>query len=453
MGIASRVPDKKRIWAALTSVILVLVFILGIRGMLYSEGAYVPEARITKTDDERSQVFVGGSGYELDVKTKEEHKEQQEKRREILRERERSHQQTPAQKRMSETREEPKPEEQQTPNVKNSDNKSGKNGRNAGKVPSGKKSGSGNGGSGGGAGWNGAGRGQNLRPQSGKKVVTPSKKEEKKPKAKDPKEKKPDPKETPPSDKENKRPVIRTSLIDGRIMKGTSVSFWVQVKDYRDQVVPVFSNDEGHFSVYVNGEKLSSTGTSGEKTNFRADVVDGKNEIRIAATDRLGKEATKILTITCDTGEQAKPVGTVYVSAYAPSLGIGTIFADIAVDIMEQENLHDVLVDAFAKAGVSAEMSKSYLAAIKADGIAAGAVISDDLRERADKQRVTLIEREDWPNGWKNSLKEKDFCSHSGWIYMVNGKMPGVGINSFIPADGDEISLIFTLFDGDSDEY
>ena len=43
MEIASRIPDRKRIWFGIASVILMLVFVLGIRGMLISDGAYVPD--------------------------------------------------------------------------------------------------------------------------------------------------------------------------------------------------------------------------------------------------------------------------------------------------------------------------------------------------------------------------------------------------------------------------
>ena len=46
-------------------------------------------------------------------------------------------------------------------------------------------------------------------------------------------------------------------------------------------------------------------------------------------------------------------------------------------------------------------------------------------------------------------LGEFDFTESAGWIYTVNGEIPDVGMNSYIPEPGDEIKLIFTLYYGE----
>lgn len=409
--------DRKRAAFAIAAVILMLCAWFAVSHLLSGGTPYVPEDTVSSLDSKRSQVYVSGKDYKLDTKTQKKHKEQQQKRSRILQE-EDTHQQTDAERRMRSTKEPPK----QALPVKTPDSQPVK-------TP----------------------EAEPAKEQEGRKVKTPP---QNKPKpAKDPEDPEgpegEDEEDDEPPDKENRRPVIKTSLIDGRRMKGSAISFWVTVTDYKNQNVPVFSNGDGHFEVFVNGSKITSSGTNGNKTNFRADVKDGNNKIKIVATDSRKKQSTRILNIKCDTKEEGKPVGTVTVSASAPSLGIGTIFSGVKVDITEQEPLNEVLSAVFKKAGYSAEMTKSYLAGIKKKDIAKNAEISDEVKDRAKEKRVTLIEREDWPKGWQDRLREKDFCSHSGWIYKVNGEMPNVGINAFIPEDGDEIELVFILFDGD----
>ena len=388
--------DRKKILFAALAVLLMLIFVYGGRSSLEKRDAFIPEDTVSTMDNERSQVYVSGKDYKLDIQTQQKHKEQQQKRSRILEEEEASHQQSESQKRVSDTQGEPR------------------------------------------------------RDQQGRPVKVPPKKPEQKPADPgDPGDPGDDQPEDDVPDKENKKPTITMSLKDGQKTKGEAVNFWVTATDYKNQNIPVFSNGDGHFEVYVNGSKITSTGTNGNKTNFRANVKDGKNTIKVVATDKRKKQATRTISIRADVNTGPKVIGSVTVSASAPSLKIGTIFSGIKVDIVEQEPLREVLSDAFKKAGVSAEMSSSYLAALKKSGIAKEAKITDELREKAEEKRVTLIEREDWPSGWQNRLREKDFCSHSGWVYYVNGSMPGVGIGSFVPDDGDEIELVFRLFEGD----
>ena len=403
---------KKKLIFGIMTVVLLLLFLIGIKYALNSRNAYVPEDTVSAMDNERSQVYVSGKDYKLDVQTMEKHKEQQQKRSRILEEEEASHQQSSAKKRLSDTRGTPRRDDQAKTATPRPPQKS-RTGRRAAPPPD----------------------DDDDDPDDPSDPDDPGKDEE----------------DDDVPDKKNMKPTITTSIKDGQRTKGETVNFWVTVTDYKKQNVPVFSNGDGHFEVFVNGEKITSTGANGNKTNFRATVKDGKNKIKIVATDKRKKQGTKTLTIRCDTQAQNKIIGSVTVSASAPSLGIGTIFSGQKVDITEQEPLRDILSAAFKAQGITAEMSSSYLAGLKKSGIAKDAKITDELREKAEKHRVTLIEREDWPSGWQNRLREKEFCSHSGWTYRVNGDMPGVGIGSYVPDDGDDIDLVFSLFEGDMD--
>ena len=46
-------------------------------------------------------------------------------------------------------------------------------------------------------------------------------------------------------------------------------------------------------------------------------------------------------------------------------------------------------------------------------------------------------------------LGEFDFTEAAGWMYIVNGEIPDVGMNSYIPKAGNNIEFIFTLYYGE----
>lgn len=434
-------PERKRLYYAAASVILVLVFVLSIYGMLSSDRPYMPEESISGLDPARSQVFLNGSSYELNEESIKDHEETQSERREILAEQRESHQMTAAQQRLAETRGQDQVTQSSEQTEGQGPGDTGTSGSTEGTRADSKPK-------------------PEKHPEP-KKAPEPTKK---------PAVTQPDPKPATPSnpstpsktdpdddDEENyykKKqkdrdvlPTIKTSLRDGVSTKGETISFWVTATDYKKQNIPVFSNGEGQFTVYLNGEKLTSTGTSGKKTNFRPAVKDGKNTIKITAVDRKGNKRTITRRVNCDTKEEAKPIGTVYVSIIAPMLSLGTIESGIKVKIYEEEPTSDILRDAFKQKGISSTMTDSYLQGISRDGIAAGTEISEEILEEAEERRITIYDREDWPDGWEDRLFEKDFSNRSGWIYRVNGSMPNVGIGSYIPDDGDEIELEFILFE------
>ena len=407
----------RRILFAAASLIMMLLLVFSARQALMAEDPYRPEDTVSTMDNGRSQVYVSGEAYELNENTKKEHKESEEQRSRILEEQRASHQQTAAQKRIADT-------EGSTP-VKDPEGPAAK--------PS-----------------------EPSRPSD--TPEQPARKPAVKPlppaQPSDPADNDPDDEDEENYYKKPKKerdvlPTIKTSLRDGMTTKGETISFWVTATDYKKQNIPVFSNGSGKFTVWLNGAKLTSTGESGNKTNFKPTVKNGKNTVKITAEDRRGNKRTITRRIRCDVETAPEPVGTVTVSISAPSLGIGTIASGIKVSIMEEESAADALKKAFKSAGMSASMTNSYLKGIKKAGIASKARITDELREKAEEHRVTLYEEDKWPKDWKDRLYEKDFASTSGWIYRVNGEMPNVGIGAYTVNDGDEIDLVFVLFDGE----
>lgn len=405
----------RRILFAAASVILMLILLFSVRQALMSEDPYRPEDTVSSMDSGRSQVYVSGEAYHLNENTMKEHKESEERRSKVLEEQQASHQQTAAQKRIADTR-----------------------GSSPSKDPSKPK-----------------GKPEKEKQKKPEEPVKkPAVKPAPPPDPSAPEEDDPDDEDEEdyyrkPKKERDVLPTIKTSLRDGVTTKGETISFWVTATDYKKQNIPVFSNGSGKFTVWLNGAKLTSTGESGNKTMFRPAVKDGKNTVKITAVDRRGNTRTITRRIRCDVKSESEPVGSVRVSISAPSLGIGTIASGIKVSIMEEDSVADALKKAFKSAGISASMTNSYLKGLRKSGIAAKARITDELREKAEENRVTLYEEDKWPKDWKDRLFEKDFASTSGWIYKVNGEMPNVGIGACTVDDGDEIELVFILFDGE----
>ena len=407
----------RRILFAAASLIMMLLLVFSARQALMAEDPYKPEDTASSLDSGRSQVYVSGDGYQLNENTKKEHKESEEQRSRILEEQRASHQQTAAQKRISDTRGSTPVKEPAKPAARPS-----KPSRPAEKP-------------------------QEPVRRPAVKPLPPAK-------PSDPADNDPDDDDEENYYKKPKKerdvlPTIKTSLKDGMTTKGETISFWVTATDYKKQNIPVFSNGSGKFTVWLNGAKLTSTGESGNKTSFKPTVKNGKNTVKITAEDRRGNKRTITRRIRCEVEKELEPVGTVQVSISAPSLGIGTIASGIKVSIMEEESVAEALKKAFKSAGISATMTNSYLKGLRKSGIASKARITDELREKAEENRVTLYDEDKWPKDWKDRLFEKDFANTSGWIYRVNGEMPNVGIGAYTVNDGDEVDLVFILFDGE----
>lgn len=47
-----------------------------------------------------------------------------------------------------------------------------------------------------------------------------------------------------------------------------------------------------------------------------------------------------------------------------------------------------------------------------------------------------------------NNLYERSCGPKSGWVYMVNGKSPGISCSKYVPGDGDKIEWVYTLGEG-----
>ncbi len=139
---------------------------------------------------------------------------------------------------------------------------------------------------------------------------------------------------------------------------------------------------------------------------------------------------------------------SVYCSVDASSVSIGDVIPTEEISF-NGENCAEIFVNLLESNGFEAIYSGStkedfYLSAVS--GIdTSNAFVSEEFADFLTAHGI------DYENAvWEeNVLSEFDFTESSGWIYTVNGEIPDVGMNSYIPNPGDEIKLIFTLCYGE----
>lgn len=110
--------------------------------------------------------------------------------------------------------------------------------------------------------------------------------------------------------------------------------------------------------------------------------------------------------------------------------------AEILVSLIEEEGLVPVY------SGTTDEWF--YLSAI--EGIDTSSIaIPDELKAFLTENGASYTESV-YTEG---VLSEFDLTDTSGWIFMVNGEIPSVGMCDYVPKEGDEIKLCFTLYYGE----
>ena len=404
--------NRKRIFT-IVSLAMVLFLGGGAAIFLHAQDEYVPPEIPEGVDVQRSQVYLSGTGYEIDSNREKTHKKEEKKKEEQKQE-----EQTEKQKKQTKTT--AKSSSAKTVREK----RSSKNQRSSDKAKSKEKT---------------------KSPKAKNRSGGSGNSREKDPEAEDPD--RPNHSsgggggEEESEEERAKKPSISVSVESGQRITGKRVDFTVKVTDYKGRNVPVFSEDDGSFTVACNGEFLTSSGSSGQGTAFRTGLADGDNEINVSAVDREGHKSSRKVRFTGDTSAEAEMIGDVYVSIQAPIINLGVIYSTI-IEIHPGDTARDVLEEAFAQCGISPTFKDGYLAGIGRSGIAEGAWIDDDTRAVMLELRKT---EKDPDKQDKNKLKEHDFYDSSGWIYSVNGVFPEMSLGSYKVEDGDEVSLIFQL--------
>ena len=234
---------------------------------------------------------------------------------------------------------------------------------------------------------------------------------------------------------------VATDLSDGETVESTVRSFFVEAKDPEGNEITAFD-----VTVTVNGEVISSIGFDGGKITYKAPLEKGQNTIVITVRDESGNEKTVSREIISTGGEPQK-IGTVTISTRADTLSLGTVIPKISVDIYEGEQLSHAVDRYLKEAGVDYSSKGSldsgfYLSGISKSGIASGAEVPEKLAAVLEEHSVTV------GSGDKDSLKQKDYTSYSGWVVCVDGKYITTGMSGVSIKPGSKIELVYTLYNG-----
>ena len=238
--------SRKRIFL-IAAAAMTLLLVCGMGVFLYGQEEYVNQ--VSQVDPERSQVYLTGTGYKVDKEQEKIHKKQEKQREEKQKEK------TQDPKRIAAVNADAAKKIRSRTATEKSDSvkveKSGKNKKSEG--------------------------GKKPKAEEPEDITKPSTEEK--------------------SEEERaKQPVIRVSIYDGEIISGKRADFTVKVTDYKGREVPVYSEDDGGYTVTFNGNSLNSDGSNG----FRGDLKNGTNTIRITAWDRENNQGTKTVTFQGD---------------------------------------------------------------------------------------------------------------------------------------------------------
>lgn len=249
--------------------------------------------------------------------------------------------------------------------------------------------------------------------------------------------------ELPPVPDDPELPVIKTNLTQGQEIGGGYIGFWVKATDFKGRYI-----DASGLELYLNDVKLYSSGDSGSKVSYGTDIADGENILEITATDTYGKSRTVVYTLIGDSGKEGEKEGSITFSLEAHTVGLGYLIGPVEVDVDAGKPFPYALKKAMDNYGYGMAYKGSfntgfYLQEVHKSGITNGCKIPDELQQRLDDEGT------DKKGYDADSLGEADFTKFSGWIIQVNGITLSSGMSSYIPKDGDEVRVRFSLWFGE----
>lgn len=221
------------------------------------------------------------------------------------------------------------------------------------------------------------------------------------------------------------------------------MGFWVKATDFKGRYI-----DASGLELSLNGNKLYSSGDTGSKVNYGTDIEDGENTLKIKATDTYGKSRTVVYTLIGNSGKEGEVEGYVTFSLEAHTVGLGYLISPVSVKVQAGKPFPYVLKTILDDHGYGMVYKGSfntgfYLQEVTKSGITNGCKIPDELQKHLDEEGT------DKKGHDADSLGEADFTKFSGWIYQVNGNTMSSGISSYIPKDGDEVRIRFSLWYGE----
>nr|WP_245157201.1 S-layer homology domain-containing protein [Anaerovorax sp. IOR16] len=235
-------------------------------------------------------------------------------------------------------------------------------------------------------------------------------------------------------------PRIDTTLVDGKTIKPTKITFDVFAKDVNDKKIDC--------KVTLNEEEVPYNWDDKVKTSFTLELAEGTNIVVVSATAD-GETTKKTYTLYHIAVAEGESVGHAVFTVELLTLGAEYLIEPMEVEIFEGENSAQALLRVLDQYGFDYEYTGKpekafYLAHIKGvDGIVPMDLTNtpECLKAVLEKDEAEIEQRKD-----PDSLGEFDYTSMSGWMYSVNDVFPNVGFSDTYLQDGDVVRVQFTVW-------
>lgn len=237
-----------------------------------------------------------------------------------------------------------------------------------------------------------------------------------------------------------RRPSFETDLQNGLRVNGLRAVFWAEAKDYKSNLLGAFN-----LEVYANGNRVVSKEETYSKRVYYADLHHGENTITISVRDNRGYRITKVYKVFGDANIRPEPIGYVYVTVDARTVGKGVLVPRRKVPIYVGQETVDVITTALTESGYTYTFKGQsndgfYLSGIGRSGLGTNVSIPTPIMEKLDEIGTYTGEVIN-----SDYLVEKAYSRNSGWIYHINGIHQDKGMSASIIKPNDEIFIGYTL--------
>lgn len=243
----------------------------------------------------------------------------------------------------------------------------------------------------------------------------------------------------PESAEKNLPQITSISLEDDMTVKGSAYTLTLTAADcdgtrlYSDNI-----------EVICGGVIVPRKWEDSACTGYLLKLHAGPNSVTVKLKDRIGRTSEFSWNINCEAAETGEEVGRIAISVSADAVGLGTLCGNDSFPVLEGETGFDTMKRFLEENGFEVSFrgseSSRYLDRIYMQGRFAQAALTEESKAYLAGSGVT-------PNNSRDddSLGEFDYASGSGWLYSRNGKKPSYAMSSAVFADGERVTLVFSL--------
>lgn len=254
---------------------------------------------------------------------------------------------------------------------------------------------------------------------------------------------------------------LQTTLTDDMTIKGSKKIFDVTAR---------LDGKKIGSSVTLNGSPVSASWSDTTKDSYTLVFEqEGENIVEVSAVSGNVKK-TVVYHIQYEKAQKGDLIGYSTWTVEALTIGSGFVIQPMKVPIYEGENVAQTLDRILTEQGFAYRSTGNLESGFYFSGVANGGSegfphgsrtqegkldlpldimgkVPDALQKILDRdgvtyQKASCVDEQ----GNVYGLKEFDYTGMSGWMYMVNGGFPNVGMADSYLADGDVVRVQFTLY-------